>query len=91
MNDKRKESIIVSLLAALLIPRIQKWTGVTLDIEDIAGLMVAASVGWHGFCAFVELHFPPPGLIHGQAMTLDPPAREAAATPFVPPNPEKLK
>lgn len=77
MNEKRSQSVIVSLLAALLIPRIQKWTGVTLDIEDIAGLMAAAVVGWHGLYAFVERYFPPP--------------QAKAAPPFVQPQPsEKL-
>lgn len=59
-NDKRKESIIASLLAAMLIPRIQKWTGVTLDINDIVDLMVAAALGWHALAATFEKYFPPP-------------------------------
>lgn len=77
MNEKRSQSVIVALLAALLIPRIQKWLGVTLTIDDIAGLMAAAVTVWHGLCAVIEKYFPPP--------------QAKAAPPFVQPQPsEKL-
>lgn len=78
MNEKRSSSVIVSLVAALLIPRVQKWTGVTLDLDDIAALMAGAVVVWHGLSAFVERYFPPPHALE-------------AGVPFVPPNSEKLK
>lgn len=76
VNDKRSQTVIVALVAALLIPRVQRWTGVALTLDDIAALM-AASVGvWHGLCAVIERYFPPP--------------QAKVVPPFVPPNSEKL-
>lgn len=59
MNDKRN-AVIVALVAAALIPRIQKFLGVTLTIDDIAGLMALAVTAGHGVCALIERYFPPP-------------------------------
>lgn len=75
MNDKRSNSVIVALVAALIIPRIQKLLGVTLTIDDIAGLMAVAVTGAHAVCAVFERYFPPPQV--------------KVAPPFVPPNSEK--
>lgn len=77
MNDKRSQTVIVALIAALLIPRIQRWTGVVLTLDDIAALMAASVAAWHGLCAVIEKYFPPP--------------QAKAAPPFVQPQPsEKL-
>ena len=80
MNEKRSSSVIVSLAAALLIPRVQKWTGVTLDLNDIVDLMAGAAVVWHGASAIFERYFPPPA-----------PRALEQVPPFVPTNSEKLK
>jgi hypothetical protein len=74
MNDKRN-SVIVALVAAALIPRIQKLLGVTLTIDDIAGLMALAVTAGHGVCAVIERYFPPPAV--------------KVAAPFVPPQPKE--
>lgn len=78
MNEKRSQSVIVALLAAMLIPRIQKWTGVTLTLDDIACLMAAAVASWHGICAVIERYFPPP-MPHALEIGL----------PFVQPSPKE--
>lgn len=57
----RSNTVIVSLLAALLIPRIQKLTGVTLTNEDVADLFALALVSFHGAAAAFERYFPPKG------------------------------
>ncbi|MDR5726722.1 MAG: hypothetical protein RB191_04555 [Terriglobia bacterium] len=78
MNEKRSNAVIVALVAALLIPRVQKWTGVVLNIDDIAALMAAAVTVSHGLCAFIERYFPPP-------------KAPSTTTPFVNPSPgEKI-
>jgi hypothetical protein len=56
----RSNAVIVSLTAALLIPRIQRWTGVTLTIDDIAALMAAAIAAGHAVSAWLERYYPPP-------------------------------
>jgi len=60
MNEKRSNAVIVALAAALLIPRIQRWTGVTLTIDDIAALMATAIGLGHGVSAVIERYLPPP-------------------------------
>lgn len=78
MNEKRSTSVIVSLVAALLIPRVQKLTGITLGLDDVAALVAGAVVVWHGLCAFVERYFPPPV-----------PRALETAPPFVPTPPKE--
>lgn len=78
MNDKRSNSVIVALVAALVIPRIQKLLGVVLTIDDIAGLMAVAVTGAHAICAVFERYFPPPA-----PRAVEP----ATTTPFVNPSP----
>ncbi|MDR5726785.1 MAG: hypothetical protein RB191_04875 [Terriglobia bacterium] len=75
MKDNRSQAIMASLLAAILIPKVQKLTGVKLDIDDIVDLMAASAILWHGLCAFIERYFPPP-------------APKAATPPFVQTQPE---
>jgi hypothetical protein len=58
--SERKNTVIVSLVAALLIPRIQRATGITLDVDDIAGLIGLAIAGFQAGAAIVERYFPPP-------------------------------
>lgn len=55
----RSNSTIVALVAALLIPRIQKWLGVTLTLEDVAALVAAAVAAAHTISAAFERCFPP--------------------------------
>lgn len=57
--NQRSQTVMVALVAALLIPRIQKMTGVKLDIEDVAALVAAAPAAWHGFLTFLDRYFPP--------------------------------
>lgn len=75
-TEKRSSSVIVALIAALLIPRIQKALNVTLTIDDIAALMAAAVTVAHGVSAVFQRYFPPP-------------SAKATATPFVQPPSEK--
>jgi hypothetical protein len=93
MNEsKRSQTVIVSLIAALLIPRIQRCLGVTLTLDDVAALVAAAITVWHGLgaageriCAVLERRFPPP-------VPMSPPSSEPpAAASFVPNLSEKLK
>jgi hypothetical protein len=76
MKDSRSQAVMASLLAAILIPKIQKWTGVKLDIDDIVDLMAGAAIAWHGLCAFIERYFPPPAV-------------KAPQTPFASPQPKE--
>ena len=62
MNDRAKQILIV-LVAARLIPWVQKIFGVTLTLEDIGDLFVAAVFLWHAgaasVCAIIQRFFPP--------------------------------
>jgi hypothetical protein len=89
MNDKRN-AVIVALVAAALIPRIQKLLGVTLTIDDIAGLMALAVTAGHSVCAVIERYFPPPSRpAQMTTVVLQPKEGPATSPPFVPPNSEK--
>lgn len=60
-SASRSNTVMVALLAALLIPRIEKWTGVKLTDDDIAALMATAVTVFHGGAATLERYFPPKG------------------------------
>lgn len=55
----RSNTVIVALAAAMLIPRVQKWTGVTMTTDDVAALMASALALFHGGAAFLERYYPP--------------------------------
>lgn len=56
----RSNAVALGLLAAILIPRIQKWTGVVLTTEDVAELMAGGYAAFHAAAAVFERYFPPP-------------------------------
>lgn len=70
----RSNTVIVSLIAALVIPRIQKLTGMTLTLDDVATLIGVGAAAVHAGAAVFERYFPPP-----QAKVL----AEAPSTPVV--------
>ena len=53
-TSKRMQSVIVALLAALLVPRIERWTGIKLNEDDIGALVGGAVAAWHGAAAVIE-------------------------------------
>ena len=63
MNDRAKQ-ILIALIAARLIPWVQKVFGVVLSLEDVMDLFVAAVALWHAgeasVCAIMKRYFPPP-------------------------------
>lgn len=66
-NVARGNTVMVTLLAALLVPRIQRMTGATLTLDDVAALVAGSATVWHGGCAVFERYFPPPTQIVGVA------------------------
>jgi hypothetical protein len=60
VSQSRQNVVMVGLLASLLIPRVQKLTGVTLTLDDVAALSALALVAWHGVASTLERYFPPP-------------------------------
>ena len=63
MNDRAKQILIV-LIAARLVPWVQKIFGVTLTIGDVGDLVAAAVILWHSagasWCAIAKRYFPNP-------------------------------
>jgi hypothetical protein len=57
--NTRQNSIIVALVSAMLVPKIQTLTGLKLSTEDVAELVAGATLAWHGLTAFIESRFPP--------------------------------
>lgn len=55
----RSNTVIVTLGAAILIPKVEQWTGLKLSVSDIADLFAAGALGWHGFSTVFEHYFPP--------------------------------
>lgn len=60
MNSSRGNTVTVGLIAALVIPRVQRLTGVTLTIDDVASLIALSMAGFHGAATVFERYFPPP-------------------------------
>lgn len=59
MNSQRGNTVIITLGAAIMIPRVEQWTGIKLTINDIADLFAAGALGWHAFSTVFEHYFPP--------------------------------
>lgn len=59
VTNPRSSTVLVSLIAALLIPRIQRLTGVELSNEDIAALIGLGTAAFHGLLTFIERFIPP--------------------------------
>ena len=62
-NASRGNAASAMLVAALLIPRIQRATGVVLTVDDAMVLMGMFAAGWHWTCTVFEKYFPPPNPI----------------------------
>lgn len=58
--SNRSSTVIVALLAATIVPRIERVTGVKLTLDDVAALFSLAVVVWHGLATAFERYFPPP-------------------------------
>ena len=56
----RSQQIIVVLIAARLIPLVQKWSGVTLSVNDVGDLLAAGFIAFHAAAAAFQRYFPPP-------------------------------
>jgi len=67
MSAQRSNVVMVSLVAALVVPRIQQMTGIVLTIDDVAALIALAGVLWHAVAQTFERYFPPP--IHSPFLT----------------------
>ena len=61
MNNARSNTVLLSLVAALVVPRIERATGIKLTGDDVAALMGLAVVAWHAGASTLERYFPPKG------------------------------
>lgn len=57
-NDRYKQILIV-LVAARLIPWVQKCCGVTLNLDQVGDLFAGAMILWHSAAATFQRYFPP--------------------------------
>jgi hypothetical protein len=60
MSNQRSNTVMVGLVAALIVPRIEQTTGIKLTIDDVAALIALAGVAWHGLATAFERYLPPP-------------------------------
>lgn len=51
--------LIATLVGALLVPKIERATGVKLTTDDVAALVALVPVAWHGIGAIFDRVFPP--------------------------------
>ena len=58
-NNARSNTVMLTLVAALVVPKVQKLTGITLSLEDVADLMGLVVVAWHGGASILDRYFPP--------------------------------
>jgi len=59
MSTQRKNATIVVLAAAIVVPRIQQWTGIKLTVDDVADMVALGITVWHGAATVLEHYFPP--------------------------------
>jgi len=52
--------VLIALVAALIVPRIEQLTGIKLTPDDVAALVGLAVVAAHGVAAIFTRYFPPP-------------------------------
>jgi hypothetical protein len=57
-NTTRSALAYTSLIAAIVIPQVQKHWGITVTIDDIADGMAALALAWHGVSTFLETRWP---------------------------------
>jgi hypothetical protein len=88
VSDTTNRSAIAytALVAAVIIPQVQKRFGITLTIDDVSAYMAGAAVAWHALSAFVDSRWPPkaqqnPAQI--EAVTRAVLAELKSTTPFV--------
>lgn len=60
MNTQGSNTVIVSLVAAILAPKVERYTGVKLTPEDQVALVAGAVTVFHAAVAAFERYFPPP-------------------------------
>lgn len=60
MNPSQNR-VLVTLIAAILIPRLEQHFGLKLTADDIADLVALVVVGAHGVATFFVRYFPPKG------------------------------
>lgn len=60
MASTRSNTVMVGLLAALVVPRIERATGIKLTTEDVGALIGLAIAAFHGIATAFERYFPPP-------------------------------
>ncbi|MGH8266275.1 MAG: hypothetical protein ACRETS_03050 [Steroidobacteraceae bacterium] len=59
-SNARANTVMVTLLASLIVPRVQALTGVQLSAGDVAALIAASAALWHAGAAIFTRYFPPP-------------------------------
>lgn len=59
-TQSRSNMLTVTLVAALVVPRIQRWLGITLTNDDIAMMIAGVPAVWHAAITTFVRYFPPP-------------------------------
>jgi hypothetical protein len=54
MNNSRGNTVLVSLISTLLIPRVERVTGVKLNNDEVADLIGLAIAGFHYGAVLIE-------------------------------------
>jgi len=57
-STTRSAFTYTSLVAAIVIPVVQKHYGITMTISDVADGMAGAALAWHGISTFIETRWP---------------------------------
>lgn len=57
--NAQQNRVIVTLLAAILVPRIEQHLGIKLTADDVADLVGLSVVAAHGIAAIFVRYFPP--------------------------------
>lgn len=62
-TNQRSNTVMVTLAAALLAPKVERATGIKLSTEDVATLIGAAAIIYHAAISAFVRYFPPPNPI----------------------------
>lgn len=62
-SNTRGTVTYAALVAAIVIPFVQKKFGVVLTVENVMDCMALLAVAWHGVSTFIESRWPPKGAV----------------------------
>jgi hypothetical protein len=59
-TTSRSNMLTVTLVAAILEPRVERWLGIQLTTDDVVAIIGGTVAAWHAAVTAFVRYFPPP-------------------------------